>query len=118
MPLVKGDDDLSEDDWTNLQTTRTAHLEDRKTGNLLRKRIRNTKKLLRYAALIMSVLLIGSSFVTSILIPPEKFLDGGEANGRAIAYLAHQFFGDIFGTVYDLSTISILWFAGASAMAG
>ena len=63
-------------------------------------------------------MLISSSFVTSILIPPEKFADGGEANGRAIAYLAHEYFGDIFGTVYDLSTILILWFAGASAMAG
>ena len=118
MPLVKGDDDLSEDDWTNLQSTRTSHTEDRKTRHHLRKRIRNARKLLRSAALIMSVMLISSSFVTSILIPAEKFAEGGEANGRAIAYLAHAFFGDIFGTVYDLSTITILWFAGASAMAG
>jgi len=117
MPLVKGDDDLSEADWANIQSTRVGQ-EVTKARHLLRSRIRNTQKLLRTAALIMSVLLIGSSFVTSILIPPEKFVDGGEANGRAISYLAHSFFGDIFGTFYDLSTISILWFAGASAMAG
>lgn len=118
MPLVKGDDDLSEGDWANIQSTRTGHGEDAKTQHLLRGRIRNARKLLRSAALIMSVMLISSSFVTSILIPAEKFLEGGEANGRAISYLAHEFFGNIFGTVYDLSTISILWFAGASAMAG
>jgi len=118
MPLVKGKQDLSEDDWSNIQSTRTAHAEDKKTRQLLRGRIRNTKKLLRTAALIMSVMLISSSFVTSILIPAEKFADGGEANGRALAYLAHEYLGNIFGTVYDLSTILILWFAGASAMAG
>ena len=118
MPLVKGDDDLSDDEWANIQTTRTGTPHDGKTQQLLRGRVRNARKLLRTAALIMSVLLISSSFVTSILIPAEKFAEGGEANGRAIAYLAHQFFGDIFGTVYDLSTITILWFAGASAMAG
>ncbi|HKU76087.1 MAG TPA: hypothetical protein VJR02_19415, partial [Pyrinomonadaceae bacterium] len=117
MPLVKGDADLSEADWANIQSTRAGHPEE-KAQPLLRGRIRNTKKLLRTAAVIMSVLLIGSSFVTSILIPAEKFAEGGEANGRAIAYLAHHFFGDIFGTVYDLSAIMILWFAGASAMAG
>jgi hypothetical protein len=117
MPLVKGDSDLSEADWANIQSTRTAY-EEVKAQPLLRGRIRNAQKLLRTAAVIMSVLLIGSSFVTSILIPAEEFAEGGEANGRAIAYLAHHFFGDIFGTVYDLSTILILWFAGASAMAG
>ena len=117
MPLVKGDDDLNEDDWANIESTRTGRVEG-KAQILLRGRIRNAKKLLRTAAVIMSVLLIGSSFVTSILIPAEKFAEGGEANGRAISYLAHHFFGDIFGTVYDLSTILILWFAGASAMAG
>ena len=114
MPLVKGEDDIDEED---LQPTRT-HTGDAKTRKLLRGRIRNTKKLLRTAAIIMSVLLISSSFVTAILIPADKFAEGGEANGRAIAYLAHLFFGDIFGTIYDLSTITILWFAGASAMAG
>jgi hypothetical protein len=81
-------------------------------------RIRNTKKLLRTAALIMSVLLIGSSVVTTLLIPADQFREGGQASGRALSYLAHAFMGEMFGTVYDLSTISILWFAGASAMAG
>ncbi len=66
----------------------------------------------------MSVMLIGSSLVTTLLIPAEQFEPGGEANGRALAYLAHELFGDGFGTVYDASTIGILWFAGASAMAG
>jgi hypothetical protein len=81
-------------------------------------RIRNTKKLLRTAALIMSVFLIASSFVTSILIEPRAFQPGGPANGRALAFLAHRYLGSVFGTVYDLSTIGILSFAGASAMAG
>jgi hypothetical protein len=81
-------------------------------------RIRNTRKLLASAALIMSLLLTGSSIVTTVLIPAAEFQPGGEANGRALAYLAHTYLGDIFGTLYDASTILILWFAGASAMAG
>jgi len=81
-------------------------------------RIRNTKKLLTSAALIMSGYLMTTSFVTTLLIPHEEFEEGGEASGRALAFLAHDFFGDGFGTVYDISTILILWFAGASAMAG
>ena len=81
-------------------------------------RIEKTKKLLRTAALIMSFFLICSSFITSVLIPPAEFEHGGKASGRALAFLAHEHLGEIFGTAYDISTILILWFAGASAMAG
>jgi hypothetical protein len=98
MPLVEGKGETYEERLAN--------------------RIRNSKKLLLAAALIMSVMLTGSSIVTTLLIPPLAFESGGEANGRALAYIAHRDFGDVFGTFYDLSTIAILWFAGASAMAG
>ncbi len=109
------------------------------------RRIANTRKLLIVAALIMTVFLLGSSLVTGTgtLIPVEEFhvqkdelghvmVDDagrelkGRAVDRALAFLAHgespvplcPFFGPIFGTIYDISTILILWFAGASAMAG
>ena len=88
-------------------------------------KIRNTHHLLFTAALIMSLFLLSTALVTTLLIPADAFRasgangePAGPANGRALAYLAHQFLGDGFGTVYDLSTIAILWFAGASAMAG
>ncbi|RNM16272.1 amino acid transporter [Nocardioides pocheonensis] len=81
-------------------------------------RIRGTKRLLTTAALVMSVFLVTSSLVTTWLIAPRDFADGGPANGRALALLAHRYLGDVFGSAYDLSTIAILWFAGASAMAG
>jgi hypothetical protein len=83
-----------------------------------RGRIHNTRKLLATAALIMSGFLITSSFATTVLIPHQQFEEGGQASGRALSYLAHEYLGSGFGTVYDLSTIGILWFAGASAMAG
>ena len=107
MPLVKGD---------------PTDTYDKPKG-----RIRNTKKLLMTAALIMSVYLLVSSIATTTLIPEAEFRpantqgfppEKGAANGRALAYLAHDFYGDGFGTIYDLSTILILWFAGASALAG
>lgn len=103
-------------------------------------RIRNTRKLLVTAAVIMSMNLIGSSVVVACLIPAEHLTrvnaDGTEREGvedrdlkakdRALAYLAHgenpdgrllPFFGEWFGTAYDVATVVILWFAGASAMA-
>ena len=104
MPLVKGADT---DTYANPEA-----------------RIRNTRKLLVGAALIMSVMLILSSIVTTLLIPPHEFAKAtattaaGAANNRAIAYLAHLYLGEWFGTAYDLSTILILWFAGASALSG
>lgn len=98
MPLVKGSNSRGEEE--------------------LSCRISNTKKLLLSSALIMSVFLIASSFATTLLIPSAAFQEGGAANGRALSYLCHHLLGPVVGTVYDLSSISILWFAGASAMAG
>ncbi|QDV39424.1 amino acid transporter [Tautonia plasticadhaerens] len=98
MPLVRGD---------------ATDTEERPEG-----RVRNTRRLLLAAATIMSVFLLSSSLVTTLLIPHAEFEPGGRANGRALAYLAHRDLGEAFGTLYDLATILILWFAGASAMAG
>ena len=96
MPLVRGDED---DDPA------------RPEG-----RIHNTRKMLLAAALIMSFYLLTTSFVTSVLISAQEFQNG--ASDRALAYLAHEYLGNVFGTIYDVSTMTILWFAGASAMAG
>ena len=126
MPLVRGNgEDLTEDQLEAIHTTRSSRAVQNATArHLLDARIRNTKKLLTMAALIMSFLLLASSLSTTLLIPPDEFRpeteghEAGKANGRALAYLAHFYLGDVFGTAYDLSTISILWFAGSSALAG
>ncbi|MCI9889310.1 amino acid transporter [Micrococcales bacterium 31B] len=88
------------------------------TPETLAGRKRGAKRLLTTAALIMSTFLIFSSFACTVLIPAAEFQPGGGANGRALAWIAHEYMGSVFGSVYDVSTICILWFAGASAMAG
>jgi hypothetical protein len=124
MPLVRGDKPLTDEDWHSIHSTRASNKPEPSAQNLLEGRIRNTRKMLLTAALIMCVLLISSSIITTMLIPAEEFRpegeghEAGKASGRALAYLAHFYLGDVFGTFYDLSTISILWFAGSSALAG
>lgn len=102
-------------------------------------RIRNARKLLLTAAVVMSLYLLGSSLVVSTLIEPTHLVAHDAAGqplpetgkkppaaDRALAYLSHgeggdkiaPFCGETFGTIYDLATVVILWFAGASAMAG
>jgi len=119
MPLVKSGEKDSDEAKSSIHTSRMPDVEPTENQQRhLEGRIRNGKKLLSGAALIMSVMLIGSSIITTMLIPAEKFQPGGEASGRALSYLAHTYHGELFGTVYDISTILILWFAGASALAG
>ncbi len=89
-------------------------------------RIRNTRKVLVTAALVMSVYLLAAVVVTTLFIPPAAFADG--ARNRALAYLAHggaltvgdeplaAFCGTAFGTLYDVVTILVLCLAGTSVM--
>src|SRR5207253_6070678 len=103
-------------------------------------RIRNTRKVLVAAALIMSVMLLAAVSVTTLFIPPEEFQQpgahdpGGRASNRALAYLAHggqlatgaapatpdeplaPFCGIVVGTLSDLVTILVLCLAGTSVM--
>jgi hypothetical protein len=97
-----------------------------------RSRIRNTRKVLISAALIMSVYLLAAALVTTILIPESALIGSGPANNRALAYLAHggemaahasggaenlsPLFGPAFGAVYDIVTVLLLTLAGTSVM--
>ncbi len=97
-----------------------------------RGRVRNTRKMLFTAALVMSVYLLGSTLVIATLVPAEAFGPNGTAVNRALAYLAHggrladgvradqlnAWFAQPFGTLYDLSTILILSLAGLSVGIG
>ncbi|HEY7310871.1 MAG TPA: hypothetical protein VH643_16020 [Gemmataceae bacterium] len=132
-----------------------------------RGRIRNARKLLVAAALLMSLLVFGSVLSVALLVPTKDMKGDGPAKNRALAYLAHggrlqapghdpnappgerpeddefgemlpglaeeanndnpapervettardlnPLFGPVFGTLYDVSTILILFLAGAS----
>jgi hypothetical protein len=91
-------------------------------------RIRNARKVLISAALVMSLFLLGSVMVTTLLIPVEELRPEGAAANRALAYLAHGgrlvgqhdavcfLCGNLFGTVYDVATILLLCLAGTSVM--
>lgn len=108
MPLIRGkkDDDR-----------------DRPRG-----RIRNTRKLLIASAFLMSAYMLAASLVTTILIPADAFRTVGQAQNRALAYLAHggalaglpagagvtALVGPAFGTLYDASTVAVLCLAGVS----
>jgi hypothetical protein len=95
-------------------------------------RVRNTRKLMLTAALIMAVYLVSAVLVTTLLVPQVELLPGGTATHRALAYLAHgsplsggvtgtdlnRLFGHTFGDLYDLSSAFILCLAGVSVTIG
>jgi hypothetical protein len=92
------------------------------TAEQPRGRIRRARLLILVAAIVMSVFIIGSVFVTTLLVPADALGKNGPAADRALAYLAHggqsgisPLFGELFGILYDLGTITILCLAGASA---
>jgi hypothetical protein len=92
-------------------------------------RIRHARLLMIAAAVIMSLLVLGSVSVVSALVPASAIGEGAHVQHRTLAYLAHgqplvhpvqvhqvsPLFGPAFGTLYDLSTVLVLCLAGASA---
>jgi hypothetical protein len=95
-------------------------------------RIRNTRKLMVAAAVIMATYLLGAVAVTTLMIPHSELAPGGMAEHRALSYLAHGYsaashstpmaasplFGDPFGDIYDISAAVVLCLAGATVTMG
>jgi hypothetical protein len=95
-------------------------------------RVRNSRKLMLTAASVMALYLVSAVLVTTLVVPGAALAPGGEAEHRALAYLAHgspvadginstsvsPLFGDRFGDVFDLSSAFILCLAGASVTMG
>ncbi len=74
MPLVKSDADLDKKDLEAVHVSKISEAENSPEGReYLAGRIKNGKKLLSGAAIIMSFMLIGSSIVTTMLIPAHEF---------------------------------------------
>ncbi len=100
--------------------------------DILAGRARNARKLMCWAAAIMAVYLLSAVTVTTLVVPWHQLQPGGEAEHRALAYLAHgsplsgtshdamlaPFFGHRFGDVFDIGSAVILCLAGASVTLG
>lgn len=116
MPYINGEGKRIPEEKSKIEHEQEK-IEEAKKLEILG-RIKNTKKMLLTGALIMSFCLITSTLITNIFITQDQVKPGGVAANRALSYLGHKFLGNIFGDIYDVSTITILWFAGGSAMAG
>ena len=97
-------------------------------GDVPAGRIRNVRKLLVTAALIMAIFLPCAVLAATVLVPSSAYAVDGSAVHRSLAYLAHggaladgqpgtilnPLFGPEFGMVFDLCSAWILCLAGAS----
>ena len=133
MPLVRGDTaDTQQNPAGRVRNTRRLLL----TAALLMSGLLLVSSLAVCALIPPDALLYPHPTEPGKLLSVEAWPDGvpkptkaPAAHERALAYLAHNEpvlgggrlpapLGEAFGTLYDLSTVVILWFAGASAMAG
>ena len=98
----------------------------------IRRKVRNTRKLMVVAASVMAIYLLGTVGITTLLVPRDGTAPEGRAEHRALAYIAHgsplsngasgrelsPLFGDLFGDIFDLSSVLILCLAGATVTVG